>query len=303
MRFVTFEHEGRTRAGAIITSGGDGREHVLDLSHESFAECLAGVAPDILQMIEAGLSGIVQHLPNPATLAEGATIPRENVRLLAPLPNPPRIIGAAHNYRCALRERGLPLPDAPVLFEKLARTVVGPDDPVILPAGAGGVTYEAELAVVLGRNTHCVSPEEALDHVAGYTLFNDVSASEVIKADGHFGRGKNFSSFGPMGPWLVTPDEFDPAGPRRIFLSIDGETRQAGSISDLVFGVSELISRISQDAPLAPGTVIATGTPAGVAPTQIPPTWLEAGTVMMIQMEGMGRLSNPIVNEDITHGR
>nr|WP_274425091.1 fumarylacetoacetate hydrolase family protein [Chelativorans sp. YIM 93263] len=233
----------------------------------------------------------------------GARLPLAEVSLLAPLPNPPRIVGAAHNYRCALRERGLPLPDAPVLFEKLPTSVIGPDVPVVLPEGAGGVTYEAELAVVIGQRAEKVAPETALEHVAGYTLFNDVSASEVIKADGHFERGKNFRTFGPMGPWLATPEEVDLATGPRLTLSIDGEMRQDGSTADLVFGIAELISLLSYETPLASGTVIATGTPAGVAPVQTPPTWLKPGTVMTVAMEGFGQLSNPVESEAAFHGR
>ncbi|MFC5586495.1 fumarylacetoacetate hydrolase family protein [Nitratireductor kimnyeongensis] len=300
MRFVTFESEAGPRAGVLVLV--DGGERVLDLAHRSLVDCLAGTPADLLAMIEAGLSDICRRMPDPDMLPDDAVLPLESVRLLAPLPSPPRIVGAAHNYRCAVAERGLNSPDAPVLFEKLQRTVVGSGSPVVLPAGAGGVTYEAELAVVIGKRAHRVSPDAAMDHVAGYTLFNDVSASEIIKADGNFERGKNFSTFGPMGPWLATPDAFDPAGEHRITLSIDGDRQQDGSISDLIFGIADLISRISQDAPLAPGTVIATGTPAGVAAMKTPPSWLKAGSVMTVEIEGLGRLTNPIMGEDTIHG-
>ncbi|MCC5780190.1 fumarylacetoacetate hydrolase family protein [Nitratireductor sp. B36] len=300
MRFVTFESDAGARAGVLVAAG-DG-EKVLDLAHPSFADCLAGTPADLLAMIEAGLMEISRRMPDPATLPEDAMVPVERVRLLAPLPNPPRVVGAAHNYHCAVRERGLPIPEAPVLFDKLQRTIIGPDAPVLLPADVGGVTYEAELAVVIAKRGHRISPEAAMSHVAGYTLFNDVSASEIIKADGNFERGKNFSTFGPMGPWLVTPDAFDPAGEHRITLSIDDDRQQDGSISDLIFGIADLISRISQEAPLVPGTVIATGTPAGVAAMKSPPSWLKAGSVMTVEIEGLGRLTNPIIGEDTIHG-
>lgn len=303
MRFVTFNHDGITRAGALVDSATSSKIEVLDLSHEAFSDCLKGAGPDLLAMIETGLNRIARRIMSRSGVEAGARLPLAEVRLLAPLPNPPRIVGAAHNYRCALRERGLPLPDAPVLFEKFPTTVIGPDVPVVLPAGVGGVTYEAELAVVIGRRAEKVSTETSLEHVAGYTLFNDVSASEVIKADGQFVRGKNFRTFGPMGPWLATPEEVDLMAGHRLTLSVDGEMLQDGSTVDLVFGIAELISRLSHEVPLVSGTVIATGTPAGVAALQTPPTWLKPGMVMTVAMEGFGHLSNPVESETASHGR
>ncbi len=302
MRFVTFSDGGSARAGVFRNIATGGEEQILDLGHPSIAACLAGTAPDLRAMIEAGLPEIVARIGALGSVATSATLALDAVTLLAPLPDPPRIIGAAHNYRCALAERGMSPPDAPILFEKHAATVIGPGATVILPAGAGGVTYEAELAVVIGTRADRIGPEVAMQHVAGYTLFNDVSASEVIRADGGFERGKNFATFGPMGPWLTTPDEVDPVAGHRVTLEVDGALRQDGTTADLLFGVAELISGLSFDAPLAPGTVIATGTPAGVAPVQTPPTWLEPGTVMTVAIEGLGRLSNPVESEGSANG-
>lgn len=295
MRFVTFSDDRPARAGVML-----GEADVLDLGHSDCAEALGGVTPDLLAMIEIGLEPIATRIE---TLRPSAAARRQlsDVSLLAPLSKPPRIVGAAHNYRCAVGERGLEPPAAPVLFEKLPSTVVGPGDPVILPANAGGVTYEAELAVVIGRRAEAATAETAMAHVAGYTLFNDVSASEVIRADGNFDRGKNFPTFGPMGPWLATPEEFDPATGARVSLSIDGTTHQDGSTADLIYGVADLIVWLSRERPLEPGTVIATGTPAGVAPVQSPPTWLRPGSVMTVAIEGLGRLSNPISREVPEH--
>ncbi|SFE93176.1 fumarylacetoacetate hydrolase family protein [Roseivivax sediminis] len=310
MRFVTFEEGGRERAGVLLLPAGTdpgGADLLADLAHPDLADCLGDVPPDLLAMITAGLGPIAERLtarfserPGAGVLGPVAT---QNVRLLAPLPAPPRIIGAAHNYVCAMRERGLPPPDAPVLFEKSPATVVGPDAPVILPAGAGGITYEAEFAAVIGRRAEAVTAEDALSHVAGYTLFNDVSASEIIRADGGFERGKNFPTFGPMGPWLATADTFDPTQGQRVTLSVDGTIRQDGTVSDLLFGVAELIVHLSRDVALEPGTVIATGTPAGVAPVQTPPTWLQPDCEMITAIEGLGQLRNPVQNEVPTDAR
>ncbi|WBU64800.1 fumarylacetoacetate hydrolase family protein [Paracoccus aerodenitrificans] len=306
MRFVTFEEGGRVRAGVLqhapAADGGPGTADLLaDLSHPALSDCLGEVPPDLLAMITDGLGTIAERIaarlderPNAGALGP---LTGECLHLLAPIPTPPRIVGAAHNYACALRERGLTPPEAPVLFEKNPSTVIGPDAPVVLPTGVGGITYEAELAVVIGRRAEAVSLGAALDHVAGYTLFNDVSASEVIRADGGFERGKNFATFGPMGPWLATADSFDPAQGQRVTLTVDGTVRQDGSLADLLFGVAELISRLSREAALEPGTVIATGTPAGVAPVQVPPTWLRPDSVMVTAIQGLGQLRNPVRSE------
>lgn len=299
MRFVTFEESGRVRAGVMLSASGGGE--VLDLAHPVMAQYLDGVSPDLLAMIEAGLEDIAARLPPPGEAPDEARLRAGAVRLLAPLPRPPRIIGAAHNYACALRERGLAAPEQPVVFEKYASTVIGPGDTVLLPDGAGGITYEAELAVIIGRRAMSVDPQSAMDYVAGYTLFNDVSASEIIRADGGFERGKNFPTFGPMGPWIATPDEIDPVAGHRVTLGIDGTFMQDGTTADLLFGVAALISHLSKATPLEPGTVIATGTPAGVAPVQTPPTWLSAGSVMTVAIEGLGELTNPVESERSRH--
>lgn len=300
MRFVTFEEGGSARAGVIC--GGPGvAETLVDLADPEFADSLRDTPPDLLAMISVGLNPIASCIAKRLAERPGAgrlgPVTAEGLRLLAPIPAPPRIIGAAHNYSCAMKERGLPPPEAPVLFEKQPSTVVGPDEPVILPAGGGGITYEAELAVIIGRRAEAVAAEEVMDHVAGYTLFNDISASEIIRADGGFERGKNFPTFGPMGPWLATADTFDPSLGQRVTLSVDGTIRQDGSLSDLIFGVAELIAQLSRNAALEPGTVIATGTPAGVAPVQTPPTWLQPGSVMITAIEGLGQLRNPVQSE------
>jgi len=299
MRFVTFREGGHTRAGVLTGQAVDDaaeQGEVLDLAHPGFADCLRGVAPDLLAMVRAGLGPIARRIAALEQPQAQGCLSLQTVRLLAPLLHPPRIVGAAHNYTCALKERGVPAPEAPVLFEKSTLTVVGPGETVRLPEGVGGITYEAELAVVIGRRAKEITSQEAMEFVAGYTLFNDISASEVIRADGNFVRGKNFPTFGPMGPWLATPDEVDLSAGHRVTLKVDGTYRQDGTTADLVFGVADLISHLSHFSALEPGTVIATGTPAGVAPIQSPPTWLESGTVMTVAIEGLGQLLNPVEN-------
>jgi 2-keto-4-pentenoate hydratase/2-oxohepta-3-ene-1,7-dioic acid hydratase in catechol pathway len=185
-------------------------------------------------------------------------------------------------------------PEQPVLFMKAPRTIAATGENVILPAGIGGVTWEAELAAVIGARADNVSKDRALDHVAGYGCFNDISASEIIKADGHFNRGKNFASFGPFGPFLASADEIPDPHALRVTLKVDGVTMQSGSTRDMLFGVADLICYLSARQPLQPGDIIATGTPAGVAGMHKPPAWLKLGSLVEVEVQNLGRLINPI---------
>lgn len=296
MRFVTFRDAQGVRAGVLL----DDREAVLDLRHPSMAEALEGLAPEVASFVAQGLAAVAARIAA-ATAAPEAHLPLAAVTLLAPF-RPRRIFGIAHNYVCALKERGMPHPAQPPLFMKSPDTVVGPGEAVALPAGVGGCTYEAELAVVIGRRAHRVSAEEARAHVAGYAAFNDVSASQLIRADGAFERGKNIATFGPFGPYLATVDEIPDPHALAVTLTVDGVTRQSGTTADLLFDVDQLIAILSQDEALEPGDVIATGTPAGVAPVQTPPTWLTPGAVMRASVAGLGALENPVVEGAPWHG-
>ena len=295
MRFVTFSAPGDPRAGILRGEADDGGAAIVDLAHPAFAPAL-GTAPDLLAMVHAGLGDIAARLAA-TEVPDAAILRRADVTLLAPLPRPGRIFGVAHNYRAALAERGMAQPDAPVLFDKRADTVIGPDAPVRLGPDVGGCTYEAELAVVIGLTARNVSEADALSHVAGYAAFNDVSGSEIIRADGNFVRGKNFPTFGPFGPFLATPDEVGDPAALSVRFEMDGRVLQEGNTADMVFSVAALIARLSRDTTLEPGDVIASGTPAGVAPLQTPPTWLTPGSTMTVTVERLGRLINPVVDD------
>ncbi|MCJ8144030.1 fumarylacetoacetate hydrolase family protein [Ancylobacter sp. A5.8] len=293
MRFVTFEHVGVTRAGMLSRDGA----RVLDLGHLAVAAARGDTPADVMEFVEAGLADIAARI---AAKIAATDLPAEawllltEVKLHAPL-RPHRIFAAAYNYRRAIAERGLPLPAEPVMFLKETRTVIAPGEPVVLPPEAGGITYEAELAVIIGRPASGLDAGHALEHVAGYTIFNDVTATECVRADGNFRRGKNFATFGPLGPFLASADDI--ADPERleVTLHVDGLERQRGSTDDMLFGVAELIARVSRLHDLRPGDMIATGTPAGVAIAHIPPAWLKRGTVMRAHVEGLGVLENPVI--------
>lgn len=289
MKFVTFRESGTVRAGVLVENG----ETVIDLADPALRDSLHGAQPQVLALVEAGLSDVIRSLA--ARGLDGiAHYPLGAVQLLAPMSLPRRIYGVAHNYNDALAERGMAPPAEPVLFMKLSETVIGPGKTVVLPQGIGGVTYEAELAAVIGRRASCVSESEALDYVAAYGAFNDVSASEVIKRDGSFHRGKNLPTFGPFGPFISSSDEIADPQALRVTLSVDGKVLQDGSTREMRFGVAALISYLSRRQPLEPGDIIATGTPAGVAAMHKPPAWLKAGTSVTVSVEGLGSLTNPV---------
>jgi 2,4-diketo-3-deoxy-L-fuconate hydrolase len=292
MKFVSFSEQGFVRAGVLLGHG-DG-DQVVDLAHPAMRAPLRGTAPQMLDLIEAGLPGVVDSI-RVHGLKEEATLPIASVTLTAPLPAPRRIFGIAHNYRDALAERGMAPPEKPVLFMKAPRTITGAGQAVVLPAGIGGVTYEAELAAVIGSRAENVGKDRALDHVVAYGCFNDISASEIIKADGHFDRGKNFTTFGPFGPYLASRDEVKDPHALAVSLKVDGRTLQSGSTRDMLFDVADLVSYLSALQALEPGDIIATGTPAGVAALHKPPAWLKPGSTVEVEVEGLGRLQNPII--------
>lgn len=219
---------------------------------------------------------------------------------LAPV-RPSLIIGIAQNYRAHALEMGGSLPQHPVFFIKMPGCLQGPGKPIRLPRHlrSDKVDFEAELAVVIGRTCRNVSPESALDHVLGYTAANDVSARDWQKewGGGQFCRGKGFDTFCPLGPHIVTPDEIPDPGALAIRGYLNGERMQDGHTSDLIFPVPELIAFLSGSTTLPAGTVILTGTPSGVGAARKPPVYLQPGDEYAVEIEGIGRLCNPVESE------
>lgn len=288
MRFVTFAGASGAPATGVVLG-----EQVADLSHPACAPLVGGAPPTLLQMVEQGLARWADRLAT-VRFPEAAWRPLSSVKLLAPL-RPGKIVGAAFNFTDALAERNMAPPKEPVTFVRSGCTVIGPDEPILIPPDVGNVGYEAELAVVIGRRALRVSPEQAMRHVAGYTAHNDVSGSDLVKGDGgNFVRGKNLPASSPLGPWLATPDEVPDPYALRVRLDIDGRPLQDGSTGTMLFRIAELISYVSHRMPLEPGDVIATGTPAGVAAMHNPPAWLQPGATVTVEVEGFGRLSNPV---------
>ncbi|ACZ21045.1 2-keto-4-pentenoate hydratase/2-oxohepta-3-ene-1,7-dioic acid hydratase [Sanguibacter keddieii DSM 10542] len=212
----------------------------------------------------------------------------DGVRLLAPVIPRSKIVGVGRNYADHAKEMGNEVPTSPLLFFKPNTAVIGPDDPIVLPDFTDEVSYESELAVVIGRITKDVTPERALEHVLGYTVANDVTARDAQRTDGQWARAKGFDSSCPVGPWIETELDTDMLG---VSSRVNGETRQDGNTRDLVFDIAFLVSYISEAFTLLPGDLILTGTPAGVGP-------IVAGDRVECEVEGIGVLSNPVVRRN-----
>ena len=291
MRFVSFVgSQGLATAGMVI---GDS-DQIVDLSHPACKALMGSIPANMQALLEHGISHWVQRLEE-ASIDTDAIRLLPDVELLAPLPRPGKIVGAAFNFTDALAERGMAHPAEPVTFVRSGCTVIGPGAPIYLPPDVGNIGYEAELAVVMGRRALRVSREQAMNYVAGYTLHNDVSGSDLVKRDGgNFVRGKNMPATAPLGPWMLTADALPDPYAVHLKLDIDGRLLQNGSTATMLFNIADLISWISHRMPLEPGDIIATGTPAGVAAMHNPTAWLAAGTTVSIEAHGLGRLVNPI---------
>ncbi len=229
----------------------------------------------------------------------GEPLPLSDVTLEAPL-NPLDIFAIGLNYRAHADESGMPYPDEPVIFLKATSSVIGPEQPVVLPHMAPEcVDYEAELAVVIGRTCRNVDTDAALDYVFGYACANDITARDCQRVrDRQWARGKSFDTFCPLGPWIET--ELDPSDVA-VSSALNGEVMQNSSTSDLIFSVRELISFLSHNFTLRPGTVILTGTPSGVGFARTPPRYLRPGDRIEVSVEGIGTLGNNVVADVTTH--
>ncbi len=233
-----------------------------------------------------------RSLLDAATAAAGEPVPLESVTLLAPIPSPPQFLGVGLNYRAHAIEAGMDIPTSPVTFPFHQSAITGNGAAIEIPRVSELVDWEAELAIVIGSGGKNIPLESALDHVAGYTIVNDVSARDIQRADGQWSRAKSFDTFKPMGPWITTTDELGDAGDLGITLTVNGEVMQDGDTSDLIFSVPEIVSFISRDTTLLPAAVIATGTPAGVGMGRTPPMFLRRGDIVEIEIAGIGRLAN-----------
>jgi len=224
-------------------------------------------------------------------------IKRSSIKRMLPPVDPPDVIAIGLNYKAHADESGSPYPSAPVIFLKATSSVIGPEEKIVLPHTAPDeVDYEAELAVVIGRTAHNVAPREAADYILGYTCANDVSARDCqTRLDRQWARAKSFDTFCPIGPCIAS--DIDPNS-QHIELKLNGEVMQDSNTSDLIFPVYELVSYVSMNMTLRPGTVILTGTPSGVGFTRNPPVFLRPGDTVEVVIDGIGTLTNTVVAEE-----
>jgi acylpyruvate hydrolase len=198
------------------------------------------------------------------------------------------------NYRDHCEEQKKPLPKKPVIFAKFPTALIGHNDPIVRPALTEQMDYEAELAVIIGKEAKNVTEEGALSHVAGYSIMNDVTARDMQVADGQWIRGKSCDTFAPMGPYVVTADEVPDPHLLSIRLTVNGDLRQSSTTENMIFSVGFLVSYISQTTTLLPGDIISTGTPGGVGVFREPPTFLQPGDTVSIEIETLGTLENRV---------
>lgn len=247
--------------------------------------------PNVLALLRAG--GLAELAPLATATPDHALA---DITFLPAVPGDRKVLAVGLNYRAHVAETvGRDVPEHPRIFARLADTIIGHGQPMWRPRNSTHFDYEGELAVVIGKPGRHIPARRALEHVAGYTIFNDGSVRDFQKHS--VTAGKNFPSSGPLGPWLVTADEI--ADPQALTLTtrVNGEQRQRTSTADMILSVAELIAYVSSFTPLAPGDVIATGTPEGVAQARTPPSWLRPGDVVEVEITGIGILRNPVIAE------
>ena len=283
MKLVTFQHDGHAHAGAVAGA------EVVSLKSSGF--------PTVISFLEAGPEAALRLEVLLAKPPDDAVFPLSAVKLLAPIPRPPKIICIGLNYRDHAIETNSPIPTIPIVFTKFPSIVIGPGEPIVLPRNSEKPDYEAELAVVIGKGGRHITADNALDHVFGYLNFNDVSARDFQLATSQWTIGKTFDTFAPMGPWIVSKNEIADPHNLRIGCAINGEQLQDSNTRELIFRIPELIAYLSSVFTLEAGDVIATGTPPGVGMARKPPRWLRAGDNVSVAVEGLGELRNPVVAE------
>jgi 2-keto-4-pentenoate hydratase/2-oxohepta-3-ene-1,7-dioic acid hydratase in catechol pathway len=273
MKLLRFGEPGRERPGLLHDGRRiDASKAVDDYTRSFFAD--------------GGLGALRDWATSEA--ARAPTVP-DDARLGPPIPRPGKIVCIGLNYADHAAESDMEVPDEPVIFFKASSALAGPNDDLVLPPGSTKTDWEVELAVVMGRTASHVSEDEALDYVAGYAVHNDYSEREYqLERGGQWVKGKSCDTFAPIGPVLATPDEVGDVHALDLWLTVNGEERQAGTTGNLIFGIPALVSYLSRFMTLEPGDVISTGTPAGVGLGMDPPQFLSAGDEVELGIEGLG---------------
>lgn len=284
MRLVNFSASNRKPAVGLLV---EDRVYAIDAYPDMRAFLSAGpCAMDAARRIHDGiLAGF--SLPS---------LERSEIRLEAPVKDPSKIICLGHNYKDFISETGVPTPPAPRLIAKYSNAICGPEDPIIYPRETRELGYEAEMAFVIGKPARRVTEEAALSYIAGYTVLNDVTASDVQALTGL--GGKTFDNFAPTGPFLVTGDEVGDPGNLGIACWVNGIEMQRSNTNQLLYDVPYLVAFLSRIFTLMPGDIVATGTPGGLAKYRNPPAFMKPGDVCTVWVERLGYLENRVVSED-----
>ena len=277
MKLVSFETGGKPGYGALVDGG------ILDLGRRHGAK-----APTLKAFLGAGLAS------DPAAAQGAADLDPGAVRLLAPIPDPAKILCVGLNYESHKREMARADAGYPTLFARFADTLVGPEDALVHPRVTEKLDWEGELAVIIAKHCRAVALEDAWSVIGGYACFHDASVRDWQSHTTQFLPGKNFPATAGFGPWLVTPDEIADAHDLRLVTRVNGIERQNASTGDMIFRIPELIAYITTFTALAPGDVIATGTPAGVGLGMKPPMFMMPGDLVEIEIDGLGILRNPV---------
>jgi len=280
MKLASYLHQEKPSWGLVVDGG------IVDMGRRlpEFADLRAVLAASALDRVAAAGRGAAPDF------APG------EVMFLPPIPQPDKILCFGNNYREHVLEAGLEIPKHPSWFVRLANTLVGHEGAIVVPHVSSDLDYEVELAIVIGRAARHVPPARALEHIAGYTCFHDASVRDY-QLQHCLDAGKNFFATGPCGPWIVTADEIPEPGRLNLRTRLNGVELQNGNTADLIFDVPTIVSYLSSITPLAPGDIIATGTPQGVGFTRKPPVWLKPGDVVEIEIERIGILRNRVVAE------
>ncbi|MBI3682942.1 MAG: fumarylacetoacetate hydrolase family protein [Acidobacteria bacterium] len=284
MRYVTFRNpRGLAEPGVLVN---DLIAGLLEAGFPSLIDVLAGGG--------AARRKVEQWAAQPPA---SSVHPLEGTKLLAPIPRPPKLICVGLNYRDHAAESNMAIPDRPTIFSKFSNCVIGPGDPIVLPKNSEKPDYEAEFAFVIGKGGRHIAARNWQEHVFGYTNLNDVSARDFQLATTQWLMGKTFDTFAPMGPCLVSADEIGDPHNLEIRITINGEVLQDSNTKHLIFGVPDLVAYLSSVFTLEPGDVVSTGTPAGVGFARKPPRWLRPGDDVVVEVQGLGQLRNPVIAE------
>jgi len=284
MKLATFTHQGRTGIGVVTD------ESIVDL---------AAAAPELPREMIAflGAGGEALDLARKVVAGKTGRIALSAVKLEAPIARPPEFLAIGLNYADHVAETGREKPSFPMFFNKQATCVVGPNDPIHLPRASKALDYEGELGFVIGRRCRHVPRDRAHEVIAGYLIVDDVSVRDWQMRAPTMTLGKSFDTHGPIGPWIVTPDEIGDPHALDLKTFVNGEMRQQSNTRHLIFDCFAQVETLSTVFTLLPGTIVSTGTPGGVAAAMKPPKWLVAGDVVRIEIEKIGKLENQVIAE------